>query len=152
MIFCLAAALRYQLTRETEETPSYGSIVMDEAFDKADARFTRMALDIFAEFGFHMILATPLKMLQVLEDYVGGIALVTSNDGMKSYASEVSIDDRRLGAVGDGAVGTGAVGAGDAATGPAAEHHREDAEHRSPEQNGFAEADNDQQMLFGDDT
>ncbi|MGO1192728.1 MAG: hypothetical protein ACTMHH_02535, partial [Nesterenkonia sp.] len=85
-------------------------------------------------------------------DYVGGIALVTSNDGMKSYASEVSIDDRRLGAVGDGAVGTGAVGAGDAATGPAAEHHREDAEHRSPEQNGFAEADNDQQMLFGDDT
>lgn len=152
VIFCLAAALRYQLTRETEETPSYGSIVMDEAFDKADARFTRMALDIFAEFGFHMILATPLKMLQVLEDYVGGIALVTSNDGMKSYASEVSIDDRRLGAVGDGAVGTGAVGAGDAATGPAAEHHREDAEHRSPEQNGFAEADNDQQMLFGDDT
>ncbi|GFZ87813.1 ATP-binding protein [Nesterenkonia alkaliphila] len=98
VVFCLAAALRYQLTRETEDLPSYGSIVMDEAFDKADARFTRMALDIFAEFGFHMILATPLKMLQVLENYVGGIALVTSPDGQHSYASPVAFDDQRLAA------------------------------------------------------
>lgn len=98
VVFCLAAALRYQLTRETEAIPAYGSIVMDEAFDKADARFTRMALDIFGEFGFHMILATPLKMLQVLEDYVGGIALVTSPDGRHSYLSPVSIDDERLAA------------------------------------------------------
>ena len=44
-------------------------------------------------------LAAPLKLLQVLEDYVGGIALVTSPDCRTSYASEVSIDDRRLGAV-----------------------------------------------------
>ena len=96
VVFCLAAALRYQLTRETEAIPAYGSIVMDEAFDKADARFTRMALDIFGEFGFHMILSTPLKMLQVLEDYVGGIALVSSPDGGHSYLSPVSIEDQRL--------------------------------------------------------
>lgn len=93
VVFCLAAALRYQLTRATDELPSYASIVMDEAFDKADTRFTRMALDIFTEFGFHMILATPLKMLQVLEDYVGGMTLITSPDGQSSYASPVPFDD-----------------------------------------------------------
>lgn len=111
VVFCLAAALRYQLTRETDELPTYGSIVMDEAFDKADARFTRMALDIFTEFGFHMILATPLKMLQVLEDYVGGIALVTSSDGQHSYAATVDFRDQRL------AAGRNEID-GDAASGP----------------------------------
>ena len=131
VVFCLAAALRYQLTRETEDIPSYGSIVMDEAFDKADARFTRMALGIFAEFGFHMILATPLKMLQVLEDYVGGISLVTSPDGVQSYASEVSIDDHRLGAHHH-----------------SAEHQSADRQHRSSAQNGLFDEDADQQALF----
>lgn len=55
VIFCLAAALRYQLTEEGEDVPTFGSIVLDEAFDKADATFTRMAMDIFREFGFHLI-------------------------------------------------------------------------------------------------
>jgi uncharacterized protein YPO0396 len=93
VVFCLAAALRYQLTRETDEVPAYGSVIMDEAFDKADATFTRMALDIFREFGFHMILATPLKLLQTLEDYVGGIALVTCHDSNRSHVAPVPFDD-----------------------------------------------------------
>lgn len=92
VVFCLAAALRYQLTSDTDDVPSYGSVIMDEAFDKADAAFTRMALDIFREFGFHMILATPLKLLQTLEDYVGGIALVTNDEGQRSHVALVSFD------------------------------------------------------------
>ncbi len=93
VVFCLAAALRYQLTKDSEAVPSYGSVVMDEAFDKADAAFTRMALDIFREFGFHMILATPLKLLQTLEDYVGGIGLVTCHDSQASRVAPVAFDD-----------------------------------------------------------
>lgn len=135
VVFCLAAALRYQLTREAEEIPSYGSIVMDEAFDKADARFTRMALDIFTEFGFHMILATPLKMLQVLEDYVGGIALVTSPDQRRSYVSEISIDDRDRG--------------------DRPEHSRTAAGRGEPsmeaDENGLLGDEQGQQALFGDE-
>ncbi|AEG43890.1 ATP-binding protein [Isoptericola variabilis] len=92
VVFCLAAALRYQLTRERDAVPAYGSVVMDEAFDKADAAFTRMALDIFREFGFHMILATPLKLLQTLEEYVGGIALVTCADSKDSHVAPVPFD------------------------------------------------------------
>src|SRR6202034_3515414 len=58
---CLAAALRYQLTDEGGEVPVYAPVVLDEAFDKADNEFTALAMGIFVEFGFQMIVATPLK-------------------------------------------------------------------------------------------
>jgi uncharacterized protein YPO0396 len=78
VIFCLAAALRYQLTEEEDDVPRFGSIVLDEAFDKADSRYTRSAMDVFRAFGFHMILATPQKLLQTLEPYVGAITSVSN--------------------------------------------------------------------------
>lgn len=78
VIFCLAAALRYQLARDENELPSYATIILDEAFDKADSRYTRMAMDVFVEFGFHMILATPEKLLQTIEPYVGAVTSITN--------------------------------------------------------------------------
>ncbi|MCM3659495.1 hypothetical protein M3148_00570 [Georgenia satyanarayanai] len=101
VVFCLAAALRYQLAEEGQDLPSYGTVVMDEAFDKADTSFTRMAMDIFAEFGFHMILATPLKLLQTLEDYVGGIGLATCPDHRHSSVATVAIGEMTAAAPAD---------------------------------------------------
>lgn len=72
VFFCLAAALRYQLAPDGEPLPSYATVVLDEAFDRADPTFTRQTMDVFTQFGFHMILATPLKLIQVLGGYVGG--------------------------------------------------------------------------------
>lgn len=91
--FCLAAALRYQLTRDDELVPRYGTVMMDEAFDKADAAFTRMAMDVFREFGFHMVLATPLKLLQTLSDYIGGTAVIRCDDFSDSRAATLDYDD-----------------------------------------------------------
>jgi uncharacterized protein YPO0396 len=89
VIFCLAAALRYQLTEEEDDMPRFGSIVLDEAFDKADSRYTRNAMDVFREFGFHMILATPQKLLQTLEPYVGAITSVSNPDRNASLLANV---------------------------------------------------------------
>jgi uncharacterized protein YPO0396 len=91
--FCLAAALRYQLTRDDELLPRYGTVMMDEAFDKADARFTRMAMDVFHEFGFHMVLATPLKLLQTLSEYIGGTAVIKCMDFRDSRIATLDYDD-----------------------------------------------------------
>lgn len=96
VIFCLAAALRYQLAEDEDDTPRFGTVILDEAFDKADSAFTKMAMNVFLEFGFHMILATPLKLLQTLEDYVGGIALVVCRDFKESRVGVVSINDGEL--------------------------------------------------------
>ncbi|GIG30210.1 ATP-binding protein [Cellulomonas marina] len=96
VVFCLAAALRYQLAGDDEAVPGYGTVVLDEAFDKADSRFTAMAMDVFLEFGFHMVLATPLKLLQTLEEYVGGIGLVTCTDFRASHVGLVGVRDGQL--------------------------------------------------------
>lgn len=93
VIFCLAAALRYQLAADEDDLPSYATIILDEAFDKADSRYTRMAMDVFVEFGFHMILATPEKLLQTIEPYVGGITSITNASRRDSRTAAVVYRD-----------------------------------------------------------
>lgn len=73
---CLAAALRYQLGGQDRALPQFSTVVMDEAFDKADAEFTTMAMNIFKTFGFQMIVATPLKSVMTLEPFIGGACFV----------------------------------------------------------------------------
>lgn len=93
VFFCLAAALRYQLAPDGEDLPRYGTVILDEAFDRADSAYTRRALDVFTQFGFHMVLATPLKLLQTLEEYIGGAAAVNIVDYKHSQLSLIEWSD-----------------------------------------------------------
>jgi uncharacterized protein YPO0396 len=77
---CLAAALRYQLGGNDHGVPMYAPVVLDEAFDKADNEFTALAMNIFANFGFQMIVATPLKSVMTLEPFIGGACFVDISD------------------------------------------------------------------------
>ena len=65
--------------------PEFSTIILDEAFDRADPAFTRQTMDVFRQFGFHMVLATPLKLIQTLSAYVGGTLVV-------SYTEEPDTD------------------------------------------------------------
>lgn len=87
---CLAAALRYQLGGRDRALPSFATVVLDEAFDKADAEFTSMAMNIFKTFGFQMIVATPLKSVMTLEPFIGGACFVHIND--RKYSKVLTID------------------------------------------------------------
>lgn len=89
VIFCLAAALRYQLAADEESVPRYGTVVLDEAFDKADSQYTRIAMDVFVTFGFHMILATPQKLLTTIEKYVGAVTAISNETRKKSTIANV---------------------------------------------------------------
>ena len=51
-------------------------MVLDEAFDKADNEFTALAMNIFKNFGFQMIVATPLKSVMTLEPFIGGACFI----------------------------------------------------------------------------
>jgi len=73
---CLAAALRYQLGGDDGHLPRYAAVVLDEAFDKADNEFTALAMNIFENFGFQMVVATPLKSVMTLEPFIGGACFV----------------------------------------------------------------------------
>ncbi len=77
---CLAAALRYQLAGEDGVWPSYSTVVMDEAFDRADNDFTAMVMNIFKSFGFQVVAATPVKNVMALEPFIGGGSFVSIRD------------------------------------------------------------------------
>ena len=91
---CLAAALRYQLADTGQQVPRYGTVALDEAFDKTDANFTRAGLRVFDAFRFQLVLATPLKMLQTIEEHVGGVAMVSNPGGTDSTMSFIRFEDQ----------------------------------------------------------
>lgn len=90
---CLAAALRYQLGGSEDGVPRYAPVVLDEAFDKADNEFTALAMNIFANFGFQMIVATPLKSVMTLEPFIGGACFVDIQDRRVSGVLMIEYDE-----------------------------------------------------------
>ena len=90
---CLAAALRYQLGGQDHALPRYSTVVLDEAFDKADAEFTAMAMNIFKTFGFQMVVATPMKSVMTLEPFIGGACYIHITDRKKSSAIAIDYDN-----------------------------------------------------------
>lgn len=90
---CLAAALRYQLGGHHHGIPLYAPVILDEAFDKADNEFTTLAMNIFINFGFQMIVATPLKAVMTLEPFIGGACFVEINDRRISSVLLIEYDD-----------------------------------------------------------
>jgi len=95
---CLAAALRYQLGGADGQLPSYAAVVLDEAFDKADNEFTALAMNIFDNFGFQMVVATPLKSVMTLEPFIGGACFVEISGRHDSGVLLIEYDEegRRL--------------------------------------------------------
>lgn len=89
---CLAAALRYQLAGEERSWPKFCTVFLDEAFDKADADFTTMAMNIFKTFGFQMVVATPLKSVMTLEPFIGGAGFVQIRDRKVSSVLSIEYD------------------------------------------------------------
>mgnify|MGYP000601464893 CR=1 FL=1 len=86
---CLAAALRYQLCGDSVSVATYALVVLDEAFDKADSDFTTLAMNIFRQFGFQMIVATPDKAVTTLEPFIGGACVVHIVE--RKYSSVLTI-------------------------------------------------------------
>lgn len=89
---CLAAALRYQLGGIHHGLPRFAMISMDEAFDKADSEFTARVMEVFREFGFQMIMATPNKAVMSLEPYIGGACYVGIIDERDSRLLPIALD------------------------------------------------------------
>jgi uncharacterized protein YPO0396 len=89
---CLAAALRYQLGGSRQGKPRFAMVSMDEAFDKADNEFTARIMEIFRNFGFQMIMATPNKAVMSLEPYIGGACYVGIKDENDSRLLPIGID------------------------------------------------------------
>lgn len=95
---CLAAALRFKLGGSDGGVPSYAAVVLDEAFTKTDNEFTATCMRIFTGMGFQMIVATPMKSVMTLEEFVGGATYVSIKDRKVSSLLHIAYDadERRL--------------------------------------------------------
>lgn len=91
--FCLAAALKFKLTDADQPYPKFGTVVLDEAFDRADADYTRTALEVFKTFGLHLVVATPQKLLQTIEPYIGGATQVENPERSSSRVAAVQWEE-----------------------------------------------------------
>ena len=69
--------------------------MLDEAFDKADAEFTTMAMRIFEAFGFQMIVATPLKSVMTMEPFIGSACFVHIRDRKNSSVLMIEYDEEK---------------------------------------------------------
>lgn len=94
----LASALRYKLGGVDGGVPQYSAVVLDEAFTKTDNDFTRTCMQVFKELGFQMIVATPIKSVMTLEEFVGGAVFVSIANRHTSAVLAIEYDDgeRRL--------------------------------------------------------
>ncbi len=93
-VICLAAALRYQLGGKDSDYPRYAPVILDEAFDKADSEFTDIALTIFKDFHFQLIIATPEKSVMTLDPYVGGTTFVSCRNRNTSSVLNIVYDSK----------------------------------------------------------
>jgi uncharacterized protein YPO0396 len=96
--------LRYQLAGTDRPLPQFCTVLMDEAFDKADSEFTAMTLNIFNTFGFQMLMATPMKAVRTLEPFIGGAHVFNNKTRSSSGAVSIEYDmtSRRLVGLGGG--------------------------------------------------
>ncbi|MCY1233462.1 putative exonuclease SbcCD, C subunit [compost metagenome] len=90
---CLAAALRYQLGGPERIRSSFATVILDEAFDKADADFTEAAIRVFKMFGFQLIIATPVKSVMTIEPFVGGAVYIHIQGGKQSNLMQLPYDE-----------------------------------------------------------
>lgn len=84
--FICGAALRYQLGDEDREHPRFAPVVLDEAFIKADGRYTMLAVKAWQTLGFQLVIGAPEDKFNAIEPAVGLVIGVTKDREEHSYA------------------------------------------------------------------
>jgi uncharacterized protein YPO0396 len=91
--FILGAALRYRLGEGDQTPPTYGSVVLDEGFVKADSDYTGRALRALQELGFQLIIGAPREKATAFEDFVDLVAYISTDpdnpDGVRIYSMTI---------------------------------------------------------------
>jgi uncharacterized protein YPO0396 len=91
--FILGAALRYRLGEGGQTPPTYGSVILDEGFVKADSDYTGRSLRALQELGFQLIIGAPREKATAFEDFVDLVAYISTDpnnpDGVRIYSMTI---------------------------------------------------------------
>ena len=93
----LGAALLFCLGDNGQSKPSYAPVFLDEAFIKADERFTRRAIEALAGLGFQVIIAVPTSKVQAVEPVADEYVCITKNPQTShSFIERLSLVSRHV--------------------------------------------------------
>ncbi|MFF5264557.1 ATP-binding protein [Actinomadura viridis] len=96
--FCLAAALTYNLADPDPDPgaeaglagrPRFAMLMLDEAFSKTDEIYAAQALSAFAQFGFQLVVAAPIRTSGILEPFIGQVIHVSKQETPDSVRSNL---------------------------------------------------------------
>jgi uncharacterized protein YPO0396 len=91
--FILGAALRYRLGEGGQTPPTYGSVLLDEGFVKADSDYTGRSLRALQELGFQLIIGAPREKATAFEDFVDLVAYISTDpdnpNGVRIYSMTI---------------------------------------------------------------
>ena len=85
--FILGGALLYYLGDNGDRLPSYSTVFLDEAFIKADAKFTRRAIEVLRGLGFQIVIAIPEDKVESIIPVADKFICVTKGADDRSHIS-----------------------------------------------------------------
>lgn len=96
----LAAALAYQLGLDAADAGARPSrhfrfVVIDEAFGRGSEASARYGLELFRALGLQLLVVTPLQKINVIEDFIGALHFVHTEDGRVSQVRNLTIEEYR---------------------------------------------------------
>lgn len=88
--FILGAALRYQLGDRAGSGPRYRTVVLDEAFIKADPEYMGRGISAWRRLGFQLLIAAPVEKYAAIEPLVPSGWITNKDDTKRSVVSPIA--------------------------------------------------------------
>ncbi len=91
----LASALVYQFGLEWSRTKSrsFRFVVLDEAFSRGSDESTRYGLELFKKLNLQLLIVTPLQKVNIIENYIKAVHLVSNENGDNSVVRNLTIQE-----------------------------------------------------------
>jgi uncharacterized protein YPO0396 len=87
----LASAIAYQFGISWDGNPkTFRLVVIDEAFGRGSDGSTRYGLELFKKMNLQLLIVTPLQKINIIEDYINAVHLVTNQNGQYSTITNLS--------------------------------------------------------------
>ncbi|WP_094227777.1 ATP-binding protein [Methanolobus psychrotolerans] len=93
----LASALAYRFGPAGDQpvSNSFRFVIIDEAFGRSSDDSTRYGLDLFKKLNLQLLIVTPLQKINVVEDYINYVHLLSNENGEYSKTRDITIEQYR---------------------------------------------------------
>lgn len=91
----LASALAYRFGPAGNQpvSNSFRFVIIDEAFGRSSDESARYGLELFKKLNLQLLIVTPLQKINVVEDYINFVHLISNDNGEYSRTRDITIQE-----------------------------------------------------------